>query len=90
MREPNEATPAILIEALAKCGEKEAALRSRVAALEAENNFVRETINAYVASGFDPSMMGRILDDIRHHLKVVDPDADAENKNEHPRMDCGE
>lgn len=34
MREPNEATPAILVEALAKCGEKEKAQRLRIAELE--------------------------------------------------------
>lgn len=45
---------------------------ARIAALEAENNFVREKINAYVQAGFDPSMMGPTLDDIRHHLKVAD------------------
>ena len=45
---------------------------ARVAELEAENNFVREKINAYVKSGFDPSAMGPTLDDIRYHLKVFD------------------
>lgn len=47
-------------------------LEARLQVLEAENNFVREKINAYVKSGFDPSMMGATLDDIRHQLKVND------------------
>lgn len=34
MREPNEATPEMLVEALAKCGAKEKALRDRVDKLE--------------------------------------------------------
>ena len=41
----------------------------RVAQLESENLYVREKIADYVASNFDPSMMGRTLDDIRHHLQ---------------------
>lgn len=41
----------------------------RIAELEAENSYVRAAIASYVASGFDPSSMGRTLDDIRWHLQ---------------------
>lgn len=43
---------------------------SRIAELEAENNFVREKIANYIASNFDPGMMAPTLDDIRHGLKI--------------------
>lgn len=52
MREPNEATPAILIEALAKCGEKEKTLRARVAALEATILGLRSLGEAAYHEGF--------------------------------------